>query len=405
MKILHTSDWHLGQELYSHDRTEEHISFLTQLKDIVKKEQPDVMVVSGDIYQSATPSNSVMTLFTNKVLEIAMSCPTMKIVITAGNHDSSSRLEINRSLWQHLNVEVVGRVEKTENGMVDLERHIVEVKSSDGKVIGYVVAMPHVFPQSYPLINEETPREQRQIAFYKALNDRLGEINNCKLPVVMMAHMAVTGSDTTGHDMNCGGMDFIDVSNVMVDYDYLALGHIHCPQNVVNSRVRYCGSPIAVSFDEDYEHSVSLVKIESGKEPEVSKIKIENPIPLVTMPKTAADFEDVLSLIADLPSDRKMYVRLNVKLKDVPPINAREQAAMLMKDKQARFCTIKWERENPSGEEAVSINYEVDEMQTVSPLEIAKQYYQSTYKQPLSQHYIDMIDFVINEVGNPNTQS
>ena len=114
MKILHTSDWHLGQELYCFDRTEEHLSFLSQIENIVKEEQPDALVVSGDIYHNSTPSNSVMRMFSDALLKIANVNPQMKIIITAGNHDSSSRLEITRNIWQRLNVEVIGGIEKVD---------------------------------------------------------------------------------------------------------------------------------------------------------------------------------------------------------------------------------------------------------------------------------------------------
>ena len=104
MKILHTSDWHLGQEFYSYDRTEEHTSFLNQLKQIVADENPDVMVVSGDIYHNATPSNTTMKLFTDHLIQIQDECPSMKIIVAAGNHDSSARLEMTRNLWKKFNI-------------------------------------------------------------------------------------------------------------------------------------------------------------------------------------------------------------------------------------------------------------------------------------------------------------
>ena len=112
MKIIHTSDWHLGQEFYSYDRTEEHEAFLQQLENIVAIEQPDALVISGDIYHNATPSNSVMKLFNDHLDEIRKACPSMQIIIIAGNHDSASRLDIFASAWRHMNVHVIGRIEK-----------------------------------------------------------------------------------------------------------------------------------------------------------------------------------------------------------------------------------------------------------------------------------------------------
>ena len=92
MKLINTNDWQLGHELFTYDRSEEQLSFLEQLREIVREEQPDALVVSGDVYHTSTPSNTTMRLFTNGLDQIRMACPTMQIVLTAVNHDSSSRL-------------------------------------------------------------------------------------------------------------------------------------------------------------------------------------------------------------------------------------------------------------------------------------------------------------------------
>ena len=91
MKILHTSDWHLGHTLYNYDRTAEQQAFLRQLTRIVTEEQPDAMVVSGDIYHYSSPAAATQKMYTDAMLNIHQACPGMAIVVTAGNHDSSSK--------------------------------------------------------------------------------------------------------------------------------------------------------------------------------------------------------------------------------------------------------------------------------------------------------------------------
>mgnify|MGYP000320360227 CR=1 FL=1 len=93
MKILHTSDWHLGHTLYNYDRTAEQQAFLRQLTRIVTEEQPDAMVVSGDIYHYSSPAAATQKMYTDAMLNIHQACPGMAIVVTAGNHDSSSKLD------------------------------------------------------------------------------------------------------------------------------------------------------------------------------------------------------------------------------------------------------------------------------------------------------------------------
>ncbi len=171
----------------------------------------------------------------------------MQIIITAGNHDSSSKLsEINRNLWKYAGVTVVGSIRRDEAGQVDLERHIVEVKNGCGELKGYVIALPHVYPQNFPALDEEVPREERQYHFIQTLLNRVKERNQRNLPVVLMAHLALTGSDITGQDDGRGGMEYTDIRLMGEGYDYLALGHIHFPQTLSGGRARYCGSPLPV---------------------------------------------------------------------------------------------------------------------------------------------------------------
>ena len=136
MKILHTSDWHLGQQLFEYDRSEEQQDFLRQLCHWVAAEQPDALIVSGDVFHYCSPSAAAQRLYTDALVEFHETCPSMQIIITAGNHDSSSKLEINRNLWKYAGVTVVGSIRRNEAGQVDLERHIVEVKNGCGELKG-----------------------------------------------------------------------------------------------------------------------------------------------------------------------------------------------------------------------------------------------------------------------------
>lgn len=397
MKIIHTSDWHLGQEFYTYDRTEEHIAFLKQLKDIVAQQQPDALLISGDIYHNATPSNGVMRMFNEHLDKIRQACPPMQIIVTAGNHDSSARLEVTRNLWQHLGVSIIGRISKNGDD-IDFASHLIPIKNAEGNKLGYVVAIPHVFPQNYPTLDEDCPREERQKRFFAALGNYVASANQEGLPVIMMAHMAIAGSDTTGHDESRGGMDYTDIADLKVPYDYLALGHIHCPQNIGDHHARYCGSPLPVSFDESYKHSVSVVKIsQKGEQPNISTLTIDNPWPLETLPAEAVDLDDAISLLNNLPADKKMYIRLHVKLKDVTPVNALERANNALKDKQARFCTFKWEREKRTDEHQQP-PMDIEKIRTLSPLQVAEQFYQDKFGSDMDEELKEMFTEVLDNL-------
>ena len=358
MKILHTSDWHLGHTLYSYDRTEEQMVMLLQMIQIVKEYRPDVMLLCGDVYHMPQPSAAVQTMLTNAVVEIHQAHPQMIIVMTAGNHDSGSRHEVFRTPWQQLNVYAIGQVEKTSP-----DHHIIEVP---GK--GYVIAVPYCHERNLPA------------GFFQQLIDTVTAKNVDGLPIVLTAHTTVRGCDFKGHDhaseFVVGGIDAMDLSQMGEGYDYLALGHIHHEQFVHGGhhRVRYCGTPLPVSFDETYPHSISLVEIgKQGDLPIVEKIEISNPRPLVTLPTEGfIPWEDAKALLAKFPDDIPAYIRLNVEIDDFLPLEAQVEAAMLTNKKSSRFCYINARRKSMRQGEAKMLS--VQEFQSEAPIDIARRY-------------------------------
>lgn len=283
MKILHTSDWHLGHLLYNYDRSEEQFAMLAQMEDIIRAQQPDVFLLCGDVYHTSQPSAAVQTMFTDALVRFHQACPQMTIVITAGNHDSGTKHEIFRTPWLSMNVHAIGTLDKEHP-----DTHIISIPN-----VGFVIAIPYVNERNIPE------------GFIPLLTDQVAAINTHQLPVIISVHTTVKGCDFQGHDqgsdLSVGGIDSIDVQELGTGFDYCALGHIHHQQFVVGGkhRVRYCGTPIPVSFDEQYPHSVSLVTMaHHGDTPIIEQISIDNPHPLVTLPtQDLADWETVKQLL------------------------------------------------------------------------------------------------------------
>lgn len=358
MKILHTSDWHLGHTLYNYDRTEEQMVMLLQMVNIVKEEQPDVFLLCGDVYHTPQPSAAVQTMFTNALVQIRDANPGMTIVITAGNHDSGSKHDIFRTPWKALKVYTVGTIDASQK-----EELVVEVQ---GK--GYVIAVPYVNERNMPK------------GFFQELIDIVGEKNVGNLPVVMMAHTTVRGCDFAGHDnaseYAVGGIDSYNLDEMGTGYDYLALGHIHHGQYIHSGKhnVRYCGTPIPVSFDERYMHSVSIVEIaEHGERPTVREIEINPHRPLVTLPaEGVATWEEAKALLENYPNDIDAYIRLNVEVDDFLPVEANAEAQMICEEKKCKFCVINSQRLKRSRREAKIMS--VQEFKTENPIGIAERY-------------------------------
>ena len=387
MKILHTSDWHLGHTLYNYDRTEEQRAMLEQMVSIVEEQKPDVFLLCGDVYHTPQPSAAVQTMLSDGLVRIHEANPQMTIVMTAGNHDSGTKHEIFQTPWKALKVYAIGQLEKE-----DLDEHIVEVP---GK--GWIVAVPYANERNIPE------------GFFQQLLDRVAEKNNENLPIVMTAHTTVKGCDFSGHDhateYSVGGIDSLELDEMGEGYDYLALGHIHHGQFVHSGKhnVRYSGTPLPVSFDENFTHSVSIVEIgRHGETPAVKEIEIQNPHPLVTLPTDGlATWEEAKKLLSKFPDDIPAYIRLNVEIEDFLPVEANAEAASLTEGKQCRFCCINAKRKATSQNDVKVLT--VQEFQEEKPIEIAKRYaeYEGiSFDEKMQTMFNEVMDMVADESRN-----
>ena len=362
MKIIHTSDWHLGQNLYGYDRTQEQSLALQQIEDLVRQETPDALVVSGDIYDTAQPSSAVQTLFTGAVMRMHLASPRTAIIITAGNHDSGSKHEISRILWETQNVHMIGTINKE-----DTLEQIIELPGT-----GFIIAVPYSSERHIPE------------GFWQGLLDEVESRNEAGLPVVLSAHLTVSGCDFQGHenarDFSVGGIDALELEDLGTGYDYVALGHIHRAQTIEGSggRVRYSGTPVPVSFDENYAHTVSVVEIVShGAVPVIREVPIANPCPLVTLPSDHfAPWDEVRGLLLEYPKDKPSYVRLNVEVEDTLPPDAIAEAKKILLEGEGRYCLVNARRKKTEAVEKTSLS--VTEFRAMEPVAVARLYAQES---------------------------
>ena len=390
MKIIHTSDWHLGQNFYGYDRSEEHGDMIARLKELIEQQQPDLLVIAGDIYDVAAPGASVQKQFSRYMLELKQAAPQMLVVCISGNHDSSSRHEIFQEPWEAFNVHMIGKV--------DMENLGNNIKNIPGK--GWVVAVPYT--------NERFLDDE----FYQRLEEAVKAKATDGLPVVYVGHAAIMKFDFTGHsilnDKYIGGIECTSLEQLGDCYDYIALGHIHKAQTMDNAR--YCGSPVPVGFDEvkpGYEHGFTVVEIEAkGAAPQITHIPLELVRPLVNIPSEGyAPWEAVIDELKDFPADIPAYIRLNVLLKDaqVLPYDRQTQIADILEGKkQAKCVQINPAREvtvNPDSEKSGCRNLTMQELQKTAPVEILKSYAQQK-GEPFTEEFEKMLETVIKNINS-----
>lgn len=422
LKFIHTGDWHLGHELSSFNRTAEQRDMLRSIASIVEREQPDALLICGDVFHTATPSNAAMTMLADELDNIRSAAPRMKIIMIAGNHDSGSRLEIMRAPWRHLGIEVVGRVIRDpESGAIDFSRHIITLMDKEtGQKKGVIAALPHIFDRGYPPI-DDTPGDsafQKQ-RFLTRLNSLVEAEAEDEVPVVALAHLAIEGCEWRGHDRVAsasanehdiiGGLESVARDKFPLEADYLALGHIHCPQifrSPSGATASYSGSPLAVSFDEDYPHSVNIVTIEGrGSTPEIKRVEITPRFPLVTIPEAGEppySFPEALEAITSYPDEA--YLRVRVLIDGLPPAGAVEQAAKASAASPARFCKFLWERPkaDSTSDRALPSVADLDTFRQLDPLEVAERYYTSRNGEIMPPELRTILSDVIKQVRNSN---
>lgn len=263
MRILHTADWHLGRTFHGASLIDAQTAVLDQLVDATASERPDAVVISGDVFDRAYPPLDVVALYDDVTARLAQS--GVPIVLISGNHDSPIRLGMHASLAAAAGVHVRTRVA----GIADP----VQIPLASGGS-GLIYAIPYLDPTTCaPLLDAEATHQSVIAAAVAKL--RADRAKRGPAPTVVLAHGVVTGGRLLAGGPDAGAERSIDVGGSSVvdgttfdGIDYVALGHLHCPQQI-GPRLRYSGAPVPFGFDEAGDQkSISLVDL-SGSEPQV----------------------------------------------------------------------------------------------------------------------------------------
>lgn len=278
MKILHTSDWHLGKKLEGLKRIEEQKKFIEILENIIVGEKPDLLLIAGDIFDSPNPSAEAETLFFNTLKKLTFK-KNMGIVVIPGNHDNPERLASINSLAKEFGIIIYEKpFEKKEIGKYG-EIEILE--SYEGGAI-LNINKEKIFLYSLPYPSSATLNENLEEEFYSS---RICQIikegisyNKKNIPTVIMSHIFVSNNK----ENELGGVMSVNEEE-LPDVDYIALGHIHKPMIFKNKKMAYSGSPIEYRLSESkFSKKVLIVKVEGNLRTEIKEIELENYKPIKT---------------------------------------------------------------------------------------------------------------------------
>lgn len=388
MRLFHTSDWHLGQNLHGQERDFEHACFLNWLLAQLATRQPDVLLIAGDIFDTVNPPVKAQERLYDFIVSAHDQHPALTIVMIAGNHDSGSRIELPAPLMRRLRTHALGRVLWLDDGQLDAERLMIPLPDATGQIAAWCLALPFLRPAEVTgaHLGDDYLRGIGQV------HEWLIEAANAKrqpgqaLVAVSHAHMAGGSvSEDSERSLIIGNAEALPASLFGPSISYVALGHLHKPQKVNGEeRIRYCGSPIPLSFSEiSYPHQVlevqldgeTLVSVEPLLIPRAVNLQRIGPAPLSEILSQLSGVPDV-DLLAD--TQRQPWLEVRVIL-DEPQPDLRQQIETALQGKSVRLVRISAEYAGTGTRGDEDDNARLIELDQLTPQELFSRAWLDSY--------------------------
>ncbi len=379
MKILHTSDLHIGKRVNEFSMIDDQKYILQRIEQIVAEEEPDVVVIAGDVYNSATPSAEAVVLLSDFITQLHARCP--HVVILSGNHDSAERLAFGSAIMRRNGVYFSQPFSPAPQKLT--------IPDAYGEVNIYL--LPFVRPIDVrsafkdALEDRGEPMERYDEAVAKAVEAMKPDYSARN---ILVAHQYIQGGERCEGEDVVGGLDEVDVE-IVRQFDYVALGHLHRPQHVQYKHVRYSGSPLKYSFSEvQNTKSVSIIELsEKGR----TTIRERELVPLHDWADLRGTYDELMSeAFYGGKGYENMYVRLTLtdedevvdamnKLRNVYPL------AMVLQYDNTRT------RHN---QQCV----ETEHVENKSPQELVCEFFEKQNGQPMNEAQSELVTNLIQAI-------
>ena len=341
LRILHTSDWHIGRKLKEHDRAEEFRKFFAWLADVIARENIDALIVSGDIFDTRSPSAEAQEIYYSFLAEISGE-KCRHVIITSGNHDSAALIDAPGKMMSRLKIYVVGCSRNNE---------IICLNDESGSPEMIVCAVPFLREDDVTSLNADGESSDRSVKIRAGIMKHYAEIfsealktrGGSNIPIVATGHLFLqrgrTQPDEGERSIYLGTAPNVG-TDIFPDYiAYTALGHLHSPQEIGRPNIRYSGSPIAMSFGEaGTQKSVSVVDFDGRNFSGVREINI--PV-FQEMARISGDMskieEDIRKLIS---KNKSVWAEVTYTGKN-PVGDLQERLSEIVKDSAVEILSIK----------------------------------------------------------------
>lgn len=352
LKVLHTSDWHLGKKLFQEDLLSYQEEFLSWLLYTVKKEKIDILLIAGDIFDTPIPAANAQKAYFNFLSKVSSLCQTF---IISGNHDSSALLSAPKALLEDKNIHIVSELEN------DLSRHCFTHSGVAIKVLPYFRNFE--ITKLAKLFNLDPTQEDIGLSALDSLINYWPKEYNKKMPKIFMGHHVFGSFLCAGseHDLSFSGLESIP-THLFKDYDYLSLGHIHKYQKVSSSPLGiYCGSPYPLRFSESNHKFASLIEFKDGEQ-EVSKIEIPSFLKLHQLKLNEDNYQEKVKLFLEEnkdPSFLEIFITLST-----PQVGLVDNIRSLLEGSHCKLLSFipRFKDKDSSSEIEVSRQYDIKTM-------------------------------------------
>lgn len=408
MRLIHTSDWHLGQSLHGQDRDYEHTQFLAWLLDQLVAHAADALLIAGDVFDTVNPPLKAQERLYDFIVRAHERLPSLDIVMIAGNHDSGGRIELPGPLMKRLNAHAIGRISWIEDGQLDHGRLLVPLHDSKGEVAAWCLTLPFLRPAE--VTGGETGDDY--IAGIRQVHERLiAAAENLRQPgqaLIAMSHAHMAGgavSEESERNIVIGNAEALPASLFPDSVAYVALGHLHKPQQVASqARIRYSGSPLPLSFAEvNYPHQVLLVDFDGEQLARIESLPVPRAVEMIRIGR--ASLGEVIAALEALPptglfDDILPWLEVRVLL-DEPLPDLRQRIETAISGKACRLVRIASEYAGKRGEADSQVLAGLDQ---VSPQALFVRAWEEQFGNPPDEQAVDDFATLLQRVEFANEE-
>ena len=373
MKFVHLSDLHLGKRINEYSMLEDQDYILKKIINIIDDEQPSGVIIAGDVYDKSIPSAEAVQMFDDFLTRLAKR--NLQVFIISGNHDSPERMSFGSRLMDQSGI----HISQVYNG------EFVPFSMKDEHGVVNVYMLPFVKPVHIKRFSDESIE-----SYSDAMRVAIAQMNvDQNARNILVTHQFVTGATRSeSEDISVGGSDNVDVS-VFDGFDYVALGHIHSPQNCTSERVRYCGTPLKYSFSEAKDNK-SITVVELAEKGNLS-VKAVSLVPMRDMVEIKGKYNEImLKSFYENTSYQEDYI--HITLTDEEDI-----VDAIGKLRTVYHNLMKLDYDNKRTRSVARVDGAVD-VETKTPIELFSDFYELQNNQPMSDEQKGFVEDLIEQV-------